>query len=69
MNTTTKATKQAPKLPANLQKKVDAETTVSGRIRLLANEDYTRADIARILGKRYQHVRNVLEGDKLKAEG
>src|SRR5580704_403010 len=37
--------------------------TVSDKIRALAGAGYERADIARVLGKRYQHVRNVLEGD------
>lgn len=37
------------------------QTTVSGKIRALAAAGYSRADIARMLGKRYQHVRNVLE--------
>lgn len=37
------------------------QTTVAGKIRALAAAGYKRADIARILGKRYQHVRNVLE--------
>lgn len=37
------------------------EATVSGKIRALDAAGYKRADIARILGKRYQHVRNVLE--------
>jgi hypothetical protein len=37
--------------------------TVSDRIRALAQAGVPRADIARFLGKRYQHVRNVLEGD------
>jgi hypothetical protein len=37
--------------------------TVSDRIRALAAAGAPRADIARFLGKRYQHVRNVLEGD------
>jgi hypothetical protein len=37
--------------------------TVAGKIRALAAVGYPRADIARFLGKRYQHVRNVLEGD------
>jgi antitoxin component of MazEF toxin-antitoxin module len=39
--------------------------TVSDKIRALDAEGYPRADIARVLGKRYQHVRNVLEADKL----
>src|SRR6201992_1996492 len=38
-------------------------TTVAGKIRALAGAGVPRADIARFLGKRYQHVRNVLEDD------
>lgn len=44
-----------------------AEKSVSDRIRELDRAGHSRADIARLLGKRYQHVRNVLEADKLKA--
>lgn len=33
---------------------------VSDKIRYLDGEEFKRAEIARILGKRYQHVRNVL---------
>ena len=44
-----------------------AETTVSDRIRALDRAGHSRAEIARLLGKRYQHVRNVLEADKAKA--
>jgi hypothetical protein len=40
------------------------DLTVSDRIRALAAAGVSRADIARFLGKRYQHVRNVLEADK-----
>lgn len=36
-------------------------TTISARIRALDAAGYPRAEIARLLGKRYQHVRNVLE--------
>lgn len=39
------------------------QTTVADKIRALAAEGVPRADIARFLGKRYQHVRNVLEDD------
>lgn len=39
--------------------------SVSGKIRALNNAGYARADIARLLGKRYQHVRNVLEADMI----
>jgi bifunctional DNA-binding transcriptional regulator/antitoxin component of YhaV-PrlF toxin-antitoxin module len=42
-----------------------ANATVSDKIRALDRAGFARADIARLLGKRYQHVRNVLEGDKL----
>jgi hypothetical protein len=37
--------------------------TVADKIRALASAGVARADIARFLGKRYQHVRNVLEDD------
>lgn len=39
--------------------------TVSDKIRALDVAGYPRAEIARLLHKRYQHVRNVLEGDKV----
>jgi hypothetical protein len=39
-------------------------STVSDRIRALDAAGAPRAEIAKFLGKRYQHVRNVLEGDK-----
>jgi hypothetical protein len=44
---------------------VASDMTVSDKIRALNAEGCPRADIARALGKRYQHVRNVLEADKL----
>ena len=34
--------------------------SVSGVIRYLASTGMSRGDIARVTGKRYQHVRNVL---------
>jgi len=37
--------------------------TVSERIRKLDAAGFTRSEIARFLGKRYQHVRNVLVAD------
>jgi hypothetical protein len=37
--------------------------TIADKIRALASAGVPRADIARFLGKRYQHVRNVLEDD------
>jgi len=48
------------------EKIVAASMTVSDKIRALAAVGYPRAEIARALGKRYQHIRNVLEGDKLR---
>lgn len=45
----------------------EARRSVSDRIRDLDKAGHSRAEIARLLGKRYQHVRNVLEADKLKA--
>lgn len=41
-----------------------AKSTVADKIRALDSAGYPRAEIARMLGKRYQHVRNVLEGDR-----
>ena len=38
--------------------------SVSDKIRALDSAGYPRAEIAKFLGKRYQHVRNVLEQDK-----
>jgi bifunctional DNA-binding transcriptional regulator/antitoxin component of YhaV-PrlF toxin-antitoxin module len=48
---------------------VASEASVSDKIRALDAAGYSRADIARALGKRYQHVRNVLEGDKTRGSG
>ncbi len=45
---------------------VGTPRSVSDRIRDLDKAGHSRAEIARMLGKRYQHVRNVLEADKLK---
>ncbi len=47
---------------------IGSDATVADKIRALDAAGYPRAEIARMLGKRYQHVRNVLEGDKLKAQ-
>lgn len=43
-----------------------SDATVSDKIRALDSAGYPRAEIAKLLNKRYQHVRNVLEGDKLR---
>lgn len=47
-------------LTSEQTKAVEAIQTVSGRIRYLHSENYTTSQIAKVLGKRYQHVRNVL---------
>lgn len=46
-----------------MQEIVSNLTTVSDKIRALDRAGFARADIARFLEKRYQHVRNVLEAD------
>lgn len=45
---------------------IHEKATVADNIRALDAAGYPRAEIARLLNKRYQHVRNVLEGDKIK---
>ena len=50
---------------AEVARVVESGLSVSDKIRALAASGHSRADIARALGKRYQHVRNVLEADKL----
>jgi len=49
--------------PYRLRAIAAPHVTVADKIRALAGAGVARADIARFLGKRYQHVRNVLEGD------
>jgi AbrB family looped-hinge helix DNA binding protein len=46
---------------------VEGLVTTSEKIRALDKAGYLRADIARFLDKRYQHVRNVLVGPAPKA--
>ncbi len=48
---------------------VEGLERVSDRIRALDRAGYARADIARYLGKRYQHVRNVLVEDRARNAG
>jgi bifunctional DNA-binding transcriptional regulator/antitoxin component of YhaV-PrlF toxin-antitoxin module len=50
---------------SNVARIVGSDMTVSDKIRALDKAGYPRAEIARVLGKRYQHIRNVLEADKL----
>src|SRR5271170_5269077 len=49
--------------PERLDAIAARHTTVADKIRALSAAGVPRADIARFLGKRYQHVRNVLEDD------
>lgn len=48
------------------RKPLDELPTTSAKIRMLAEQGLPRAEIARRLNIRYQHVRNVLERDLLK---
>lgn len=43
---------------------IEMDTTVANKIRALDVAGFSRPDIARLLNKRPQHVRNVLEDDK-----
>ena len=52
-----------------LRRLVDAQASVSDKIRALDRAGLKRAEIARFLGKRYQHVRNVLEADRQRDHG
>ena len=52
-----------PEDPERLAAIAAQHATVADKIRALAGAGVARADIARFLGKRYQHVRNVLEDD------
>jgi bifunctional DNA-binding transcriptional regulator/antitoxin component of YhaV-PrlF toxin-antitoxin module len=53
--------------PVDVDRLADSDLSVADRIRALNAAGMPRADIARRLGKRYQHVRNVLEADRAKA--
>ncbi len=44
----------------DIDTQLEAITSVSGKIRFLSSQGMTRGEIAKKLGKRYQHVRNVL---------
>ncbi|HVY34180.1 MAG TPA: hypothetical protein VG960_07140 [Caulobacteraceae bacterium] len=50
-------------MPLDLDAILQSSATVADKIRTLHRAGYARADIARLLGKRYQHIRNVLEDD------
>jgi AbrB family looped-hinge helix DNA binding protein len=51
---------------SDIQLSISKLPTTSAKIRALAERGVERADIARTLGIRYQHVRNVLEQDKVR---
>jgi hypothetical protein len=46
----------------------DPKLNVSSKIRALHSYGVPRAEIAKLLNKRYQHVRNVLVADEQKAQ-
>jgi hypothetical protein len=52
----------------NSHRGVRKEISTAAKIRALAAQGRSRADIARALGIRYQHVRNVLVRDEAKAK-
>jgi hypothetical protein len=58
-----------PEDRARLDAIAASHASVADKIRALAAAGVPRADIARFLGKRYQHVRNVLEDDTQRAAG
>lgn len=47
----------------DLEKLAEEYKTKSSMIRYLGSKEYTRSDIAKAMGIRYQHVRNVLVAD------
>ena len=62
--TEAKKTKEVKKIPAEIEKL----ETKSAKIRALAAKGWSRGDIARVLGIKYQHVRNVLTTPLKKAK-
>ena len=51
--------KSTPVLESKIEKDLEALDTTSSKIRFLLANKFSRGDVARILNKRYQHVRNV----------
>src|ERR1041384_4514232 len=49
---------------AEMTRLVEGVTTVADKIRNLDRAGFKRTEIAKFLGKRYQHVRNVLVADE-----
>jgi hypothetical protein len=58
--TPAKVEKVQPTLSEDNASKLAQATTTSARIRFLSSIGWTKGQIAKHLGKRYQHVRNVL---------
>jgi hypothetical protein len=52
--------KSAPVLDKDIQAKLDALTSTASKVRFLDSTGMPRGDISRVLGIRYQWVRNVL---------
>ena len=52
--------KEVKKVSSDVAKELESLETTSAKIRYLHAKGWERGDIARFLGKRYQHVRNVL---------
>lgn len=48
------------KLNKTQSTKISKLSTTSGKIRYLSSQKFSRGEISKILGIRYQHVRNVL---------
>lgn len=59
-NTTNTITINNIEVTTTIEKKLKELQTVSSKIRYLHSQNFTRSQIATILNKRYQHVRNVL---------
>jgi AbrB family looped-hinge helix DNA binding protein len=55
-----------PQHKAQMDQLTNDLRSVSDKIRALDRAGFARAEIAKYLGKRYQHVRNVLVSDKAK---
>ena len=51
--------KSVPVLSKEIKSELDKFTTTASRIRFLLSNGYSRGDTSRILGIRYQWVRNV----------
>jgi len=52
----------------DMKKVAEEYKTKSAMIRYFTSKEYTRSDIAKAMGIRYQHVRNVQVADLAKAE-